>query len=100
MTLWDHLLTEALAWPGVETRKSRFSGARGLWVDGREIAHEHDATRVDVRLPKTKRAPYAALCPTGDPKKRAAWIELEAHDAKARALVLEALEAAHAAARR
>lgn len=99
MTVWDHLLAQARTWPGVESRKSRFSAARALWVDGREIAHEHDATRVDVRLPKKARAPYAALCPTGDPKKRAAWIELEAHDAKERALVLEALKAAAAAAR-
>ena len=67
--------------PGVEVAKSRFgSGSHPAWrVAGREFAHLHSASRIDLRLPRSLqvklRADPRAHFRTG----RSEWLELEFH---------------------
>jgi Family of unknown function (DUF5519) len=45
----DDLLAELSGLPGVEVAPSQWTGAPALWIDGREIVHEHDAW-IEIRL--------------------------------------------------
>src|SRR5438445_10616562 len=90
--------------PGVVSGKSRFGSRRNrAWtIDGREFAHLHSATVLDLRLPRKKM--QAVLC--GDRRARfrasaSEWVELEFRSATDVAEIAAlAAKAARANARR
>jgi hypothetical protein len=81
MKPWEELGDGLRAIPGVAETRSRFGpGQNPAWcIDGREFAHLHSNSRLDLRLP---RAIQARL--RGDPRahfrhRASAWVELEFH---------------------
>jgi len=81
MSARDKLCVALAAIPGVEVGSSRFgSGSNPAWrVAGREFAHLHSASLIDLRLPRLLQAKLRA-----DPRAhfrtgRSEWLELEFH---------------------
>jgi len=52
MSIREELERRLTALPGLEKRPSRYGDAKSYFVGGREIAHFHGDTRMDVRLTK------------------------------------------------
>ena len=79
MNVTDKLSATLSSIPGVEVGNSRFgSGGNPAWrVAGREFAHLHSASLIDLRLPRslqaTLRADPRAHFRTG----KSEWLELE-----------------------
>jgi hypothetical protein len=67
--------------PRVEVAWSRFgSGNRRAWrVAGREFAHLHSASRIDLRLPRSLQAKLRADPRAHFRKGKSDWLELEFH---------------------
>lgn len=79
MSPTEELSVALAAIPGVEATRSRFgSGNRPAWrVGGREFAHLHSATLLDLRLPRTVQSRLRAD-PRAHFRRRASqWVELE-----------------------
>jgi hypothetical protein len=81
MSAMEKLCTALSAIPGVAVGTSRFgSGSNLAWrVAGREFAHLHSASLIDIRLPRQLQARLRA-----DPRAhfrtgRSGWLELEFH---------------------
>jgi len=92
----DELCAALSAIPGVDDRRSRFgSGGNRAWrIAGREFAHLHSASRIDLRLPRPVQARLRS-----DPRAhfragRSDWLELEFHS---RSDVSEIVTLAHEA---
>jgi luciferase-like monooxygenase len=80
MDTTEHLCVALSAIPGVEAGPSRFgSGNRGWRIAGREFAHLHSSSLIDLRLPRllqtTLRSDPRAHFRAG----RSEWLELEFH---------------------
>jgi hypothetical protein len=52
MTVREELERRLTALPGLEKRPSRYGDSKSYCVGGREIAHFHGDTRMDLRLTK------------------------------------------------
>jgi hypothetical protein len=67
--------------PGVETARSRFgSGANAAWkVAGREFAHLHSETLLDLRLPRAHQERHRVDDRAHFRARASEWVELEFH---------------------
>jgi hypothetical protein len=100
MDITARLCAALSAIPGVEAGSSRFgSGSNPAWrVAGREFAHLHSASLIDLRLPRSLRAKLGA-----DPRVhfragRSEWLELEFHSSADVTMVVALAREAAAAA--
>jgi hypothetical protein len=100
VSLRIRLTERILALPGVELRKSRFSGAEAFFVGRREFAHFHGEETIDIRLTRRRiRAREAELGedPRVELRGGSDWLEFRFNRAgdieRAAALVAEALDA-------
>lgn len=102
MNSTDRLYAALSAIPGVEMGRSRFgSGNRPAWrVAGREFAHLHSASLIDLRLPRPLQAKLRTDPCAHFRSGRSEWLEFEFHSApdieKIAALAREAAAAARA----
>jgi hypothetical protein len=67
--------------PGVEVGRSRFgSGSNSAWrVAGREFAHLHSQSRIDLRLPASLQSTLRGHPLAHFRSGKSEWIELEFH---------------------
>jgi hypothetical protein len=78
MTATAQLCAALAEIPGVEVGRTRFGGKRMAWrIDGREFAHLHSDSRIDLRLPRALQKEFR-----GDPRARfragqSQWMEFE-----------------------
>ena len=79
MDTTDKLCAALSAIPGVEDADSSFgSGSNPAWrVAGREFAHLHSASLIDLRLPAALQATLRADPQARFRKGRSEWLELE-----------------------
>lgn len=57
--LSDELTRAICALPGVQSGPSRFGGpGAGFHVDGKELAHFHSGTEIDVRVPRREQRAF------------------------------------------
>ncbi len=69
MGLRAELTGRILGLPGVELRRSRFTGDEAFFLGTREIAHFHGERVLDIRLTR------ARIRARGEPRARRDWIE-------------------------
>ena len=99
----DHQLRAALcALPDVVESRSRFGSRRNpAWfVDGREFAHLHSESLLDLRLPRATQARLRKDSRAHFRRQASAWLELEFHTARDVVDLLALAKQAAAAARR
>src|SRR5437899_13023187 len=75
----DRLCAALAAIPEAEVGTSRFgSGDNPAWsIAGREFAHLHSASRIDLRLPRSLRAKLRSAPRAHFRKGRSEWLEFE-----------------------
>ena len=75
------LRTGLSALPGVELTRSRFGSGKNLaWrIEGREFAHLHSDTLLDLRLPRATQSRLRGDSRARFRAARSLWLELEFH---------------------
>ena len=76
------LRAELSALPGVVEASSRFSRNLAWRIDGREFAHLHSDSLIDLRLPRPAQARLRKDPRAHFRRHPSAWVELEFHTAK------------------
>ena len=81
MSPHELLRTGLSALPGVEFTRSRFgTGKNPAWrIEGREFAHLHSETLLDLRLPRTIQSRLRGDSRARFRPARSEWLELEFH---------------------